>query len=241
MDQNQSRKEFLDTRWMFWMRYKPNVIHLSCILAVAVSCGAGDRPLIWLFGDSVTGLYCDNLQIAHPEWDVQCLSVGSERTDQGLTRLTNLLSGCNPPQPKAVLIEEGANDAVTANYDPVTQEMSCHAQPQYTMEQAYTNLQAMADKVRTVAHGVPILATTLYTCPVPDSVTPCLGDGTCPWLRCFSDDACTITSLVTGGSNSFVDFSLPSDEFTDALHPNATGQQILANRAGVAIASVLMP
>lgn len=203
------------------------------------------RPNVWIFGNSIAQLICPPLTADHPEWNVVCVGVGGEQTTTGLPRLTGLLSTAEPP-PTVVVIEEGINDAAAASFDYTVTAgtLTCNATAPSWIDTVFANLQGMRDAVRERG-GVPIVATLLYSCPVPSPGDTCLAlppddPGACPNLRCFFDDACGISAGIVAGTDPWADFVLPSgDYFSDLLHPNANGKALLAVRAADAIAASL--
>lgn len=201
------------------------------------------RPVVWLFGDSITGLYCQPVQAAHPEWELRCAGVGAERTADGLPRLRDLLSTATSPA--VVLIEEGVNDAAAAAvaHTVTSGTLTCNVTPPLWIDDTLANLDDMRTAIRD-AGGVPIVASMLYLCPVP-SEDSCMAlppddPSGCPDLRCFFDDACALNAGITGGFDPWVDFVLPSgDYFRDLLHPNEIGIAYLVGQATAAIQSQL--
>ncbi|HEV7735555.1 MAG TPA: SGNH/GDSL hydrolase family protein [Candidatus Binatia bacterium] len=207
--------------------------------------GIAGRPVVWLFGDSITALYCPLVRQAHPEWDVHCSGRPGEVTRDGMVRLEETFSA-STVAPDVVLIEEAVNDCVVGagSFDVSDGVLTCDLPNPFLPAGAASNLQTMADTAR--AHGAtPLLATPLYICPVPSGDT-CLSlppdaPDACPLLRCLFDDACQVTSLLMGGPTPVVDFALTAAFFFDLLHPNAAGRSVLASRAAEAIATALVP
>ena len=201
-------------------------------------------PLVWAFGDSITGFYCPVLRNAHPEWNVECRHISGERTAGGLTRLTNALAEA-PTPPSVVVIEEGVNDCVLAaqDFDLSSGSLVCNETGPLGPTTVATNLELMAEAVR--AHGAtPLVATTLHQCPVPSvdcMALPIDDPGFCPVRRCFFDHVCDVNALIETGATPAIPFQLDGAYFLDVLHPNAEGAAILAQRAADAIAAALQP
>ena len=167
---------------------------------------------VWLFGDSITVLYCDDLKAAHPEWTVTCLGVSGETTTDGLPRLVAELT--RRPRPRVVVVEEGINDVAQA-----TLMGSCDPE----VSSALDNLQAMA-------HLGPVLFTTTVYRGCPITVED-------PDIACYAEGACRLDlALRSWGA---IDISLDVEEFVDFVHPNATGQRRIAAVVADAIAAVL--
>jgi hypothetical protein len=196
------------------------------------------RPLVWLFGDSNTGLYCPLVFAQHPEWNVACLGIGGETTVVGMSRLSTALANATIP-PHVVLIAEGVNDEVGRGYD--YDLGACTDDPSPQPESVNARLTDMAASVRAVG-AVPIVSTMLYTCPVLNSgclALPPDDPDACPGLRCFFDGACALSDLVRATQDPWVDFVIPPDQFADVLHPTLAGRHILADRASAAVTEVL--
>jgi lysophospholipase L1-like esterase len=207
----------------------------------ADACRAPGRPVVWLFGDSITQQYCPVLRQSRPGWNVVCQGVGGERTPDGLARLAGALAG-REPAPAIVLIEEGINDTVAASSDYTTAggTLACHASDPSWLDRVTANLRAMADLAR--ARGaVALVATPIYECPVPSAGTcmalPVGDPAACPASRCFLDGACALRAMVAAGPDPWVDFALPGGDaqFGDFLHPNEIGTATLAAKAAAAV------
>lgn len=194
---------------------------LVCTFALgAAAC----RPIVWVHGDSITNLYCDNLQTAHPEWIVVCQGQNGEKTADGLIRMTNNFATVTP-KPNIVVIEEGINDADTG-VDPTVTE---------------SNLAAMVSLVVN-NNAVPILDTSLVSdsCrDFPDQfgcfdlqgnpLTPC------PPLVCQWDDWIRAQDPPL----TVCDVTIPGNDFADIVHPNEDGQNVIANAVAACITSIL--
>lgn len=192
-------------------------------------------PEVWLFGDSITGLYCDNVQALHPEWHVTCLGVGGEQTGTGLTRLQSELA-TRRPLPNFLVIEEGINNCVAHSSD---------ACPEADQDPTWiiNDLLAMRDATHAVNPNIKVFVTsTLYSdnCPIPDYAGSCLADGTCPSIRCFYNNACNLDAAIystfTDPPDTVIDITIPGTDFADLLHPNdPDGQNIVAQAVSDAI------
>jgi lysophospholipase L1-like esterase len=213
------------------------------LLAVLALVGCGRHPpTVWLFGDFVTGLYCHEVVTAHPEWKVECLGKDGETTQAGKDRLADALRTAQP-RPEVVVIAEGTNDLGVLSLDYDTARRACRGDPAAAAAGAMETLRTMVASVRAVG-ATPILATTLYRCPVVSPGT-CLelppDDPTaCPGLRCFYDGACELTALVRGAGEAWADFAIPTSEFADALRPKPSGSHLIAGRAAAAVQAALV-
>jgi lysophospholipase L1-like esterase len=168
--------------------------------------------------------------------------MSGEVTPNGLARLLSELSA-DGPAPAVVVLQEGVNDCLYAAYDfdLSTGALVCGQSGPFAPQAVMANLETMADAVR--ARGaVPLIATLLYVCPMPDVACrqlPMDDPAFCPALGCWVDHACNLEGLVEGGSTSWIPFALDTSYFLDFLHPNEAGSEILAQRTGDAIAAVL--
>ncbi len=158
------------------------------------------RPSAWLFGDSVTNSYCPLVARDHPDWNVQCMGRSGEGTADALARLDSALSTSISP-PDALVIQGGLDDCAAASdiFAIVDGTLSCDSPNPFAADLVAANLQEMAESGR--AHGsAPIIASTLYRCPVPSADTcmalPLDSPGACPSTRCFFDDACAVGAII---------------------------------------------
>jgi lysophospholipase L1-like esterase len=158
-----------------------------------------------------------------------------------MDRLASALRSAHP-RPDVVLIEEGVNDVAVlgVNYD--TARRACQGDSAATVAAAMLNLRTMVAAVRAIG-ATPILATTLYRCPVKSDGTcmalPPNDPKECPGLRCFYDGACELTALVRAGGEPWADYAIPGHQFADLLHPKPSGSRLLAERAAAAIQTLL--
>jgi hypothetical protein len=202
------------------------------------------RPAVWLFGDSITALYCPVLQQEQPEWNVVCLGVPGETTTQGLLRLQNELETFQPG-PAVVVVEQGTADCLAADteyYGSAGGAIVCDPSTPDAPADVIGRLETMAELVRS-SGAVSFVATTLYTCPVA-FVSSCMAipiddPGSCPQFGCFVEEACSVGALVRAGSDPWIDFSLPWTELPDYVHPSVLGRELLAGRVATAIAAAL--
>lgn len=190
------------------------------LAALALVFLAGCKPSLWLVGDSITNLYCDEVAALRPGWRIVCLGVGGEHTEDMKARLEHDLT-FRLPYPSVVVIEGGINDVADG----------------LPAEDAIANLADMAAMVDNSGMAIPVLATTLYS----DRCTAnpefgCLEGGPCPIPTCVLDAGICEQDDVT----IVVNETIPGDEFADLLHPNQDGQDRIA-QAIVAAADALMP
>lgn len=193
---------------------------LALVVPLLAPSAEASTPLqVWCLGDSIVRFYVGELARLEPTWNVVDVGVGGERSDQGRTRLENLL-GERPPPDVAIIIF-GANDVVAGRL---------RGETGVGPETAAANIRAMAARLR-AAGALPIIALPVGAPPVR------LGDP--------GPDRFTLVALRRGfaelrtllhAERPHVDFRLTRHElFVDAVHPSPSGAAILAARARAAI------
>ncbi len=188
-------------------------------LLLLIAGRASASPLVWCFGDSITGHYGPLLAADHPEWNVVVHWKGGEHSDEAAVRLQGLLD--TEPPPDVVVLETGTNDmlAYTVFADPTN----------HSPAEAAARIAAMRDLL--TARGIAVIVAT----PV-GTLHPRREYGLPRYGYLVYGRALAQLRALLRRMSPMVSFRISSDRlYADFVHPNAQGDEILAGRAARAL------
>lgn len=191
---------------------------LALLLAAGGRAGAA-APIVWLFGDSITGNYAPVVAAAHPEWEVRNFGKGGERSAAAAIRLQGLLD--TEPPPDVVVLETGTNDML---------DYTVFANPDtHSPVDTTARIAAMRDSL-TARRITVIIATPVGTLhPLRKYGLPRFGylvyGRALSQLRALLRRMPPVVSLRISSDRLYADF----------VHPNAVGNALLARRVAAAV------